>query len=128
MGSGISYGFDPTGVAYDVQPAIDFDGNGTQETDLIPFLLACGLDDFVDYNTDNTYTKEEGPSKCDPNDPEVFESGSWTFNSDQTRIVHTPAGAVPYELEIVSVSTSKLIVEETQVLDGVTYTVTLEYN
>jgi hypothetical protein len=110
-----------------VEPAIDIDGNGTQENNLIPFITACNLDDFWDLNTDGTFTLEEGASKCDPNDPSVIASGDWLWNSDQTRIIFEASGDNE-ERKVISVSATEMIWEFTFVDQGVTYTYTETLN
>lgn len=114
--------------AYSIEPAIDIDGNGTQENNLMPFLQACNLDDFYDLNSDNTYTAEEGASKCDPNDPQVFETGTWAFSSDGTLVIFSPNGGASYEQSIESLSTSVWEATRTVVQNGVTYTQSLTYD
>ncbi len=113
-----------------VEPAIDIDNNGTQENNLIPFLAACNLDDFYDFNADGSYTVEEGVSKCDPNDPSIIQSGNWLWNSDETRIIIEPfgQGAPTSELEIISISFTEVVLSSTQVSQGVTYTYTQTWN
>lgn len=116
-------------IGYSISPAIDFDGDGTQENNLIPYFDACNLDDFIDMKSDNTYTNEEGPSKCDPNDPQVYETGVWGFNSDETIVIFTPAGgAGAYEYNISSLTSAQWVATDTFVDNGVTYTVTLTFN
>lgn len=115
-------------TAYSVEPAIDIDQNGTQENNLMPYLQACSLDDFTDLNTDNTYTSEEGPSKCDPNDPQVFESGSWSLNSDETLVIFSPSGQQSYEMSIESLSSSQWEAKQIVVSGGVTYTFSLTFD
>jgi hypothetical protein len=114
-------------VAYSVEPAIDYDQNGTQENNLMPYLQACNLDDFYNLNADNTYTAEEGSSKCDPNDPQVYENGNWVFNSDETLVVFSPAGGQSYEFSIESLNASRWDAEQVVVANGVTYTFSLSF-
>lgn len=94
-------------TAYSVEPAVDADGNGTQENNLMPYLPACVTDDFTDLNANQSYTAEEGDSKCEPNDPEVFETGDWSFNSAETLVVFSPDGQASYELSIESLSSGR---------------------
>lgn len=111
-----------------VEPAIDIDNNGTQENNLIPFLAACNLDDFYDFNADRSYTIEEGASKCDPNDPTIVESGDWLWNSDNTRLIFEPNGGTTMEAEVISLTATELVAEFTVVDQNVTYTYTQTWN
>ena len=114
-------------VSLNVEPAIDLDGNGTQENNLIPFLQACDLDDFLKLNANGTFTEEEGASKCDPNNPQVIQSGVWIWNSDETRVVLT-AGGQSTEYVVTALSSTALTTTETLVVQNVTYTFTTTYN
>lgn len=111
-----------------VEPAIDIDNNGTQENNLIPFLAACNLDDFYDFNADMSYTIEEGASKCDPNDPTIVESGDWLWNSDNSRLIFEPNGGTTMEAEVISLTATELVAEFTVVDQNVTYTYTQTWN
>lgn len=106
-----------------VEPALDIDGNGTQENNLIPYVGACTLDDFWAFQSSGNYTSEEGASKCDPNDPQIIESGQWLWNSDQSRLVMN-ANSETFEARVVSISSGQMIWEYTLVNNGVTYTFT----
>ncbi|MGB6036768.1 MAG: hypothetical protein WBG42_10915 [Cryomorphaceae bacterium] len=115
-------------TGFNVAPAILMPQTGTPETNLIPFEAACNLDDFWDLNTDGSYTREEGASKCSPNDPTVFESGDWLWNSDNTRLIFEPNGAASYEAKVISLIATELVLELTSVEAGVTYTFTQTFN
>ncbi len=106
-----------------VEPALDVDGDGTQENNLIPYVGACTLDDFWKFVSNGNYTNEEGPSKCDPNDSQIIESGTWLWSSDQTRLVMN-ANSETFEAKVLSISSSQMIWEFTIVNQGVTYTFT----
>jgi hypothetical protein len=110
-----------------VEPAIDIDNNGTQENNLIPFLAPCFLDDFFRYNSNGTYTGEEGASKCDPNDPQVFESGTWLWNSDQTRLVMNFSGG-SRDVLVTSITAGELKYNDVIVDNNVTYTFSYTLN
>lgn len=112
----------------EIEPAIDFDGNGTQENNLTPYFAPCDLDDFMNLKTDKTYIYEEGPSKCDPNDPQVIETGTWTLNSDNTRLVLTAGNGGTTDYIIKALSNSSLVTDEQATIQGVNYTITTTYD
>ena len=115
-------------VGLNIEPAIDIDNNGTEENNLIPFIPACTLDDFFDFNTDGSYTIEEGASKCDPNDPDIIETGNWSWNSDNTNLIFEPNGGTTRDAEVISISATEIILEFPSDLDNVTYTETQTWN
>src|SRR3954471_11837852 len=43
----------------------------------------CSKDDLVNFNTNGTYTFDEGATKCDPTDPQTT-SGTWLWNTNET--------------------------------------------
>ncbi len=59
--------------------------NKTTTTDIYASTKACERDDFTKFNANKTYTDDQGPSKCDPSDPQT-DTGNWDFNSDQTKL------------------------------------------
>ena len=62
-------------------------------TDYLTFTLDCRKDDLITYDFfsgQGTYTIREGATKCYPNDPNTYEVGDWTVNSDSTIFYITP--------------------------------------
>jgi len=47
---------------------------------------ACSKDDRYIFNANSTYEFNEGPTKCDPTDPQVFDSGNWFFTNNETKL------------------------------------------
>jgi hypothetical protein len=113
-------------TALTVDPPLVIQG-GAPITNLIPIIPACSLDDIFNYNADGTYSFEEGLTKCDPNDPQVYESGTWQWNSDQTRLVQNNGGETT-DVLVTSLTATEMKWEETQVEQGVTYTFTYTFN
>jgi hypothetical protein len=52
--------------------------------DEFPTFDACSKDDQYVFRANNTYEINEGPTKCDPTDPQIFETGNWTFENNET--------------------------------------------
>ncbi len=42
----------------------------------------CTKDDLITFNTDGKLTEDEGPTKCDPDDPQTTNDGTWTLSGD----------------------------------------------
>src|SRR5689334_15577138 len=51
-------------TAYTVNPAYDYFQTGTPVTNLIGALMPCELDNLYNLTTSNTYTIDEGATKC----------------------------------------------------------------
>ena len=108
-----------------VSPAIDFNMDGTPDSDLMQFVDACSKDDITTFKTDKTYTEDEGATKCDPADPQVFATGNWTFNGDETAVTLTETGATQSDTyTIAELTENTLKYTQTETISGQTYTFT----
>ena len=71
---------------------------------------------------------EEGATKCDPDDDQIFETGTWDMNEGETTLTITPTGDDPPTVfTIVSMSSSQVVMTETEDLEGTTYTYTYTF-
>lgn len=109
-----------------INPGIDFDGDGTAETDLFTGQDDCDADDLYVFKADKTYTNEEGATKCDPTDDQVYETGTWNFNGDETVLttLASDSGSVANTYNITELNANTLKYTETFTNGGTTYTVT----
>jgi len=89
-----------------VSPAMSF--NGTTSTDWFGHLDACIGDNILMFNTNGTFTTDEGAIKCNSADPQVEDSGTWTFNADETVISMTHSASAATTMTIISLSSSKM--------------------
>ncbi len=112
-------------TAETVSPAINFDG--ILISDLYAQMDDCTKDDVSKFNTNGTYTFEEGATKCDVNDPQVWDSGTWVFNSDQTILVITSPLYGTVNAEIIELTSSKIVISQESTIDGIKYTITDTY-
>lgn len=55
-------------------------------SDLTPLIPGCQIDDLYKFSTDGTLTYDEGPTKCDPADPQTTP-GTWSWASNETKLV-----------------------------------------
>jgi hypothetical protein len=101
--------------------------NGVPITDTYSQYDACIKDDIASFETNGTYSLEEGATKCDVNDPQVFETGTWTFNSDETILVMTSNIGEVINNEIVELTANKVILKVEETIDEVNYTLTSTY-
>ena len=112
-------------TALTVSPAIN--AGGTMITDIYAQMQACDKDDIYSFKSDKTYMQEEGATKCDPNDPQVSEAGTWTFSSDEKQIVQTSNGSTESSA-LVELTETKLVISTTEVDGGITYTYTATFS
>ncbi|HMP98752.1 MAG TPA: lipocalin family protein [Cyclobacteriaceae bacterium] len=63
---------------------------------------ACTADDVYTFSTNGTFTFDEGPTKCEDEDPQAY-SGTWEFNSAETFLILSQDGFT-IEKEILELS------------------------
>ena len=68
--------------------------NTTDPWDIELVTDQCELDNIFTFLTSGTYTYTEGPTKCDPADPDLIDTGTWMFINDESGIRLTSAGDV----------------------------------
>lgn len=100
-------------------------------TNLTPYYGACLLDNTFTYKTDFTYVFDEGPTKCDPNDPQIDEAGTWAWSNGETQLTHTSQGE-SYSVMMNSINATQMVISYTDDLqfnDGTTatHTFTITY-
>jgi hypothetical protein len=64
---------------------LDDDANGTYEIDVLSGASACFLDNFVTFYNGGQMVSDEGPTKCDINDPQT-ENFSWQLSNDGNQL------------------------------------------
>lgn len=110
-------------AALTINPPIDF--FGIPISDFLAFMDDCEKDNLFIFNTSGSYTIDEGATKCDDADPQTIEVGTWSFNSGETQLsLATPDTTIT--MNIVGLSSSKVTLATSEVLEGVTYTTTME--
>lgn len=67
----------------------------------ISSLDTCDLDDFIRFNTDNTYIEDEGATKCDPTDPQTL-TGNWSWAANETKLVADGDGLASDTLNVLT--------------------------
>lgn len=112
-----------------VDPGIDV--NGTTVTDIYVLFLDCTKDDLMKFETNGTITDDEGPSKCDPSDPQTTTDGKWVLSSDNKTITTSYPNEDPTSVEIITINETTLKGKFTTVEDFgsglITYVVTVTF-
>lgn len=68
---------------------------GGRPVDLFYSLYDCQKDNLYLFRATGVYIQDEGATKCGRHNPQVIETGIWTFNDDNTILTLTPSGADP---------------------------------
>ena len=103
-------------TAYTVNPAIDFDGDGTEETDVYAVMDQCIKDDHTTFFTGGTAELDEGATKCSFSDPQTM-SLSWSMTEDETKL---EVQGIEYLIELLN--ESQLVLKEIESISDVTFT------
>ncbi|HSI90463.1 MAG TPA: lipocalin family protein [Adhaeribacter sp.] len=114
-------------TTFTVEPGRDINGDGVPDTNLFAFLPPCTQDDLTVFRTNNTYTEEEGPTKCDASHPDVIVNGTWAFSADESRLTMDPSNDDPLTVNIVELSATTLRTTSTFTDSATTYTYTSVY-
>lgn len=81
---------------------------------------ACEKDDnFVFYTTGN-YELNEGLTKCAPADPQIYETGTWTFINSETELKTSSTGSPGYIRAILNELTENSLIVTSSDTSGVT--------
>lgn len=97
-----------------VSPAVDLDMDGKPDTDVRVLLEECEKDDAEMYKSNNKVMKHGGSEKCDEEDPDESEVGTWKYDaSTRSLTVHHYDTRKPQVLTIKEVSSGKLVLTRT---------------
>ncbi|MCB2409303.1 DUF5004 domain-containing protein [Hymenobacter lucidus] len=104
-------------AAQTVTPGLTAD-DGTVVTDLFPYLDECDKDDLMRYDANGTCLLSEGPTRCDPSNPQQY-TGTWSFDSNETILKTNVQGLGSSSFNIIELSDNTLKVSGIRTLtDG----------
>jgi hypothetical protein len=89
-------------TAMTIDPGINL--GGTVITNFFAQVPDCTKDDLVRFNTNGTITDDEGPTKCDPNDPQTVNEGTWVLSADSKTLTISYPGDDPRSFEILELN------------------------
>ncbi|MCU0324816.1 MAG: lipocalin family protein [Spirosomaceae bacterium] len=105
-----------------VSPAYDFFGDGKPISgDYRSKYPSCYQDDIHIFDAAGKYTADEGATKCDPSDPQIYSQGTWKWDVNETVIVITEDGAIR-KWKVNELTETTLKVTEEAAEGGKTYT------
>jgi hypothetical protein len=77
----------------------------------------CRKDDLFKFKENNTFSFEEGPTKCDSAEAQVFETGTYELLNEGTEIRLEGSGFSGDTLQILELKSSRLVISEVGVPD-----------
>lgn len=104
-----------------------FSGQGTDDI-YNSAMEVCEKDNLFRFNTGNVFLFDEGPTKCDPTDPQS-ETGTWNYNTSESTLniqLSSPSDAI--NLKIVSISENGFVGKQTESISGVNYVYTWTFS
>ena len=101
-------------------------GTGTEDV-YNTWMEACEKDNLFRFNSGSIFILDEGPTKCDPSDPQS-QNGTWDYN-DAVSMLHFQIAAPSddYTLKIVSINESGFEGKQTENVGGTTYVTTATF-
>ena len=103
-------------TALTFNPGLDI-GTGTLITDFYAYSMAngeaCSLDNILNFNTNGNYTEYEGATLCDPQDPQLYGTGTWSFQNSETTLIRDGQ-----ESTIVTLNSTTLKLKDFEDFDG----------
>jgi hypothetical protein len=108
-----------------IDPAVDVNGDGVADHEVFNFYDDCSKDDMLTFKSNGTLTFDEGPTKCDPTDPQS-ENTTWKFGSNETQLIVGSAGSEE-TVQLIELSTTALKIRTSSTVAGVVYTETMTY-
>ncbi len=110
-------------VAGSISPAYDIFGIGVLVgEDYFSRAPQCWQDDLWVFSAENKFRHEEGATKCNVADPQVYIQGSWTFEPDGKAIKIAKDGSGESIWTINELTSTSLKITETYPEKGKTYT------
>lgn len=99
-------------------PAIyDFDDDGDLDTEAISNMDPCDADDLFVFKAGGTGELDEGASKCDPGDDQVYGTFNWAISADNTITINYNGDVESGKIE--SISSSRMVITHEYTFNGV---------
>jgi hypothetical protein len=64
----------------------DNDGDASKETNEYAMFPSCNKDDYYTFKVGGVLERNEGPTKCDPIDPQI-DNRAWQLTQNETKLV-----------------------------------------
>ncbi|WP_433902840.1 hypothetical protein [Sphingobacterium puteale] len=77
---------------FTVSPSIDWDLDGSKDTDIFALLEPCDKDDFLILREDGIVIREGGAEKCDEDEDLQWEDGTWKYDGATSMLTFLKEG------------------------------------
>ena len=112
-------------TSFTSDPAISY--SGTSITNIYAQLPTTTKDDIFSFTNDGKYNFEEGATKANNNDPQIYQTGTWSLSSDEKFIIivdSSDGSSENYKIIQLTGSSLQWSVDYTDSTSGLTYTFT----
>ncbi|MDJ1469837.1 lipocalin family protein [Cytophagaceae bacterium DM2B3-1] len=84
-------------------------------------LNECYKDDLFRYQSGGSYSLEEGTTKCNTNDPQIFSEGTWSYDPDTKLLTmnQTSGSGQDGTFLVKELSSTKMVLEAPITFNGV---------
>jgi hypothetical protein len=83
-------------------------GFGGQSWNQYDSMEACEKDNFSLFMTSGKVWADEGATKCNTSDPQIDSTGTWTLNTDNTKMTFSDMGSNAFEVQELTSTSLKL--------------------
>lgn len=92
----------------------------TSNQDIMAMMESCEKDNIEKYLANGNFTNDEGATKCDPADPQTFDSGTWQLLENNTKLKRIYGANDTETLDVISLSetTMKLRMKTTEMVSN----------
>jgi hypothetical protein len=87
----------------------------------------CWRDDRWVFSTAQKFTHEEGATRCNIGDPQIYIQGTWAFEPGETSIRIKKDGSGEFVWTVHELTSTSLLVAETFKENGKTYTISYSF-
>jgi hypothetical protein len=110
-------------IAGTISPAYDIFGIGVPlGEDYFSRAPKCWQDDLWIFKAPNKFVHDEGTSKCNISDPQIYTQGTWRFETGESVIKISENGRSEFSWNVTELTSTSLKIVETFKEDGQIYT------
>jgi hypothetical protein len=77
--------------------------------------------------SNGNYTLEEGATKCNASDPQIYERGTWRFLNNETQLETTATGSTASVANLTELTATRMVQTAVENISGTNYTVTYTF-
>jgi len=101
--------------------------NGISESVFADEYELCDQDNAYNFKSDGTFNVTENTTKCDPTDPDLVATGTWTILEDGKKLTITRTSEEPQTLDIEELTATSMKVSVTDNSIGIPVKATLVF-